>query len=81
MTISNWSDDRDNADIIERQNKEIKKLKDELSKYKKGFNILNEYFDSISDEEQKVMLLENNPGGVKKWSRVELQAIIENYKQ
>ena len=55
MTISNWSDDRDNTDIVERQNKEIKKLKEELLKYKKGFNLLNEYFDSISDEEQKIV--------------------------
>jgi len=28
------------------------KKQEEIEKYKKGFNILMEYFDSISDEEQ-----------------------------
>lgn len=30
----------------------IKSLRNDLKKYKKGFDILHEYFDSISDEEQ-----------------------------
>jgi len=43
-----------------------------LINYRKG--LVKRYGD------QKVMLLENNTGGVKKWSRVELLAIIEMYK-
>jgi predicted RNase H-like nuclease (RuvC/YqgF family) len=52
MTIGNWSDDRDNTDVVERQQKEIKKLQAELDKFKKAYKILVCYFDSISDEEQ-----------------------------
>ena len=36
-------------EVIESKNKEIKELK----KYKKAYEILNCYFDSISDEEQE----------------------------
>jgi hypothetical protein len=32
--------------------KKESKMKNDLKKYKKGFNILYEYFDSISDEEK-----------------------------
>ena len=31
----------------------VRFLRDELTKYKKGFDILMGYFDSISDEEKK----------------------------
>ena len=33
-------------------NSEIQQLKKELKKYKKAYNVLICYFDSISDEEQ-----------------------------
>lgn len=48
--MNNSSDERDNKNIEEIR---IKKLKEEVKKYKKAFNILNEYFDSISWEEQE----------------------------
>ena len=33
----------------------IKKLKKEVNKYKKGFNILMKYYDSIYDDEQPLV--------------------------
>ena len=39
-------------DIVE-QHEIVRYLRDELTKYRDGFDILMEYFDSISDEEKQ----------------------------
>ena len=38
-----------------RQKEKFSKLKKEHRKYKRGFEIMIEYFDSISDEEQPIV--------------------------
>lgn len=38
--------------IEDRLRKKLKDTRKEIAKYRKGFDLLNEYFDSISDEEK-----------------------------